>query len=116
MNPEQATAAVHDMVLAARHVLRFVAGLDEERFRRDSRTRAAVLYQLVVLGEASQLLPPEFQADHLELPWSEIKGMEDRLVRDYRITDLGEVWRTVEKDLPELLRVLEPLVEGESPP
>ena len=36
--------------------------------------------------------------------------MEDRLIRHYRRADLGEVWRTVEKDLPELLRVLEPLV------
>jgi hypothetical protein len=33
---------------AARHALSFVAGVDEKQFRRDSRTRSAVLYQLVV--------------------------------------------------------------------
>jgi uncharacterized protein with HEPN domain len=111
LRPEQATAAVRDVMNAARQTLRFVAGMDEEGFRHDSRTRSAVLYQLVVLGEAAHRVPPELQAEHSELPWPEIGQMEDRLIRDYRRTDLGEVWRTVEKDLPEILRVLEPLVQ-----
>jgi uncharacterized protein with HEPN domain len=42
---------------AARHALSFVAGVDEKQFRRDSRTRSAVLYQLVVLGKARRERP-----------------------------------------------------------
>jgi uncharacterized protein with HEPN domain len=39
--------------------------------------------------------------------------MRDRLIHHYRRTDVRQVWLTVEKDIPTLLRALEPLA---SPP
>jgi uncharacterized protein with HEPN domain len=37
-------------------------------------------------------------------------GMRDRIIHGYDDVDLGEVWRTIEHDLPALIATLERLV------
>ena len=39
--------------------------------------------------------------------------MRDRITHDYFDVDLDQVWHTVEKDLPELIKYLLPLVSKE---
>ena len=39
--------------------------------------------------------------------------MRDKLIHAYDQVDLDEVWRTVERDIPELLRFIEPLLPRE---
>lgn len=47
-------ATVLQIVEAARLAREFVQSLDREAFARDARTRSAVLYQLLVIGEAAK--------------------------------------------------------------
>lgn len=112
MQDDDDLAAIVDIVTASRQALSFVAGMDLERFLTDVKTSSAVILQLLILGEASKRLSAEFRSYHSEMPWSEISRMRDRLIHHYRRTDPKEVWRTVEKDLPEVLRILEPLIAG----
>jgi uncharacterized protein with HEPN domain len=109
MPAENDPAAI--VVAAARQILQFVEGMDFDGFRGDSKTSSAVILQLLIIGEASKRLTTAFHSDHPELPWSEIIRMRDRLIHHYRRTDLRQVWLTIEKDVPELLRVLAPLAE-----
>ena len=113
MPTEEDLAAVVDIVAAARQATQFVEGMDLEAFRADPKTSSAVILQILIIGEASKRLSPGFHAEHPQLPWSEIIRMRDRLIHHYRRTDLRQVWLTVEKDIPTLLRTLEPLA---SPP
>ena len=39
--------------------------------------------------------------------------MRDRIIHGYDDVDLGEVWRTIESDLPALILILIPLVPSE---
>jgi uncharacterized protein with HEPN domain len=75
-----------------------------------------VILQLLIIGEASKRLTQRFYSEHSALPWSQIVRMRDRLIHHYRRTDLELIWETVEHDIPELLRVLEPLVSGPESP
>lgn len=109
MPNEKDLEAVVDIVAASRQAIRFVEGMGLEAFRADPKTFSAVILQILVIGEASKRLSPDFHAEHPELPWSEIIRMRDRLIHHYRRTDLRQVWLTVEKDIPTLLRTLEPL-------
>ena len=45
---------------------------------------------------------------HSELPWNLEAGMRDKLIHGYDIVDSGEVWNTATRDVPDLLRWLEP--------
>ncbi len=109
-------ATLLDILLAARLALEFRGDLTEEAFAEDLKTQSSVLHQLMVLGEAVKRLSDSFRRQHPETPWKGYAGMRDRLIHGYDSVDLGEVWRTLEEDLPELVSVVEPLVPSLSPP
>ena len=103
-------ATLLDIARAARAVLNFVEGFGEEAFLNDVKTQSAVLYQLIVIGEAVKRLSVGFRAEHAETPWSLISGMRDHLIHGYDAGDWDEVWKTATTDVPELLSRIEPLL------
>ena len=44
------------------------------------------------------------------IPWELIAGMRDKLIHEYDDVDMDEVWKTAEKDVPDFLHLLEPLL------
>lgn len=102
-----------DIVRAARLILEFTEGLDRESFLGDAKTQSAVLHQLLILGEAVKRLSLEFRGKHPEVPWALVAGMRDVLIHEYNEVDLEEVWRATKRDVPDLLRLLQPLLPRE---
>ena len=99
-----------DMLLAARKVLRFSRDLGWERFSHDDLVQNAVMRQIQIIGEAARKVSPQYQQEHAEIPWDEIIGMRNRLVHEYFRIIPRRVWDVVEKDIPELVRLIEPLI------
>lgn len=102
-------AHVLDILKAARLAIEFKGSADKAAFLADAKTQSAVLHQLLVIGEAVKRLSPEFRAAHSEVPWRLIAGARDKLIHFYAGVDLEEVWKMVTSDLPELIRLIEPL-------
>ena len=46
---------------------------------------------------------------HPEIPWIEIVGMRNRLVHAYFEVDVELLWETVQRDIPKLISLIEPL-------
>jgi uncharacterized protein with HEPN domain len=103
-------ATLLDIAEAARLVVNFVQDTNKAVFLDDYKTQSAVLYQLIVMGEAVKRLSSEFRAQHTEIPWSLIAGMRDHLIHGYDIVDWDEVWKTATSDVPDLLIKIEPLL------
>lgn len=99
-----------DIVHAARLIIRFTENMTFEEFVDDERTQSAALYQILVIGEAVKRLSSEFRAQHPHIPWKLIAGMRDRLIHGYDVIDWVEVWNTVRRDIPDLLREIEALL------
>lgn len=76
-----------DIARAARAVLAFVEGLRKEEFLEDYKTQSAVLYQLIVMGEAVKRLSAALRLRHSEIPWALIAGMRDHLIHGYDVVD-----------------------------
>ena len=94
---------------AATEALSFVAGLTYESFMADTRTQKAVLMSLFVVGEAAAKMMvrhQEFVAAHLDLPWSKMRGLRNRLAHGYFDINYELVWNTTQTDLEELLAKL----------
>jgi uncharacterized protein with HEPN domain len=107
-------ASLLDIARAAGLILAFKEGLDEAAFYSDLKTQSAILHQLLVLGESVKRLSDAFRAEHPEIPWRLMAGMRDKLIHGYDAVDLTEVWRVAERDIPELLRAIEPLLPKKS--
>ncbi len=80
-----------------------------EAFDADAALRDAILYQIVVLGEAAKAV---VKADAIlagelsEVEWSPLARMRDRLTHQYWATDREIVWLTATQDIPALREVL----------
>jgi uncharacterized protein with HEPN domain len=73
-----------------------------EEFERNELVQVWILHHLQILGEAANVLRPEIQQDHPEIPWASIVGMRNILVHQYFEIDIDIVWSVVENDLPRL--------------
>ncbi len=102
---DEATAA--DILLAAKAVQEFVAGMSPEQFLADFKTQCAVLQQIVVLGEAAKRLSAEFRARHDPILWDSIAGLRDRCVHGYDQVDLEIIWQVTQEHAPKLAQYLD---------
>jgi uncharacterized protein with HEPN domain len=68
-----------------------------------------------IVGEAARNISTEFKATHPEIPWSGIISMRNRLVHEYFRVSSERVWEVVNKDIPALIVLIEPLVPPEEP-
>lgn len=105
----QDKAVLLDILKAARLAADFVTGMNQTAFARDRRTQAAVVYQLMVVGEAAKRLSEPFRAAHPGIPWKQIAGTRDVLIHDYDDVDLLVVWESATIEIPALITQLEPL-------
>lgn len=96
-------ATLVDVVHAARLALEFRGQMEKAAFLNDLKTQAAVLHELLVLGEAVKRLSTSFREQHPDVPWKAIAGMRDRLLHGYDDVDLDLFWKTLDEELPALL-------------
>lgn len=66
----------------------------------------AVIRNFEIIGEAAKRVPEEFRQTYPSIPWKGLSGLRDVLIHQYEGVNLEEVWRIVEKELPELQRTI----------
>ncbi len=104
------SATLLDIVLAARDVIEFTAGVERGEFLRNRILQSAILHKLMVIGEAVKRLSNETRDRHPQIPWQDIAGLRDKLIHDYGEIDLGQIWDISQARIPSLLKQLEPLI------
>ena len=85
-----------------------------EAFDQDPAVRDAILYQVVVLGEAAKAVlaaDPSLESSLPDVEWSPIARMRDRVAHHYWATDGDLVWATATAAVPELRKALEAALE-----
>jgi uncharacterized protein with HEPN domain len=73
-----------------------------DAFLADEKTQDAIMFNLVILGEAANRISPAFQEDHPEIPWSSMIGTRNIIVHGYDQVKLQIVWDIVSRDLGRL--------------
>ena len=102
--------ALVDIVEAARRVQRYTNGITKGELEANDEKGSAVLWQLLVLGEAVKRLSPEFRERYPDVPWKDIAGMRDVLAHQYDKIRIKVVWDAVTQGIPTLLEQVVPLV------
>ena len=62
----------------------------------------AVVKNIEILGEASNMLTEEFRKAHPNTPWKQVNGMRNYIVHEYFQVDNTVVWDVIKYDLPVL--------------
>lgn len=85
------------------HVMDFLEGKAFEDMKDDVMCFHAVVYNIMIIGEAANMLTKEFREKHSEVPWRNIIDMRNVLVHGYYIASPLFIWETYAKDLGPLL-------------
>jgi uncharacterized protein with HEPN domain len=86
------------------------AARGREAFEADPLVQVWMIHHLEILGEACKSISTDLRMANSDVPWPLIVGMRNVLVHDYFGIDLGEVWVTVERDLPTLRAQLQAII------
>ena len=93
---------LHDIADAVDAIVGLTASMTYDEFAGDRAVHDAVLYNLLVIGEAVKHLPPGLTGAWPEVSWQASARMRDRLVHGYFHVSTAIVWETIEQDLPGL--------------
>ena len=102
-----------DIVSSARMLRSYLEGIVLDEFLRDTKLQDSVIRRLEIIGEAAGRVSAQFREKHPEIPWSEMRGMRNRMIHHYDDVDLHIVWNTAQDNIPQLLELLDPLVPPE---
>jgi uncharacterized protein with HEPN domain len=90
----------------------YTSGKTLEDFETDEIGLSAVMYWLVIFGEAANRVSESFQASHPEIPWAQVVAMRNILVHAYWRIRNDLVWSAITQTLPPLLVQLKSWVES----
>lgn len=71
----------------------------------------AVIRNLEIIGEATKNISIDLRTEREDIPWREMAGLRDVLIHDYFGVDLRIVWGVVDKELPQLKRLIKECIE-----
>ena len=95
---------ITDILESAKKIKKYIKGMTFTDFKKDDKTLDAVIRNLGIIGEAAYRLPKEFTKKYPETPWREISDMRNKLVHEYFGADSEIIWKTVNEDLPILVK------------
>jgi len=101
---------ITDIVESAKKIFKYVNGLTFEEFKKDSRTFDAVIRNLEVMGEAAYNMPDVLKNQYPGIPWADISDMRNKLIHEYFGVDPSIIWKTIQEDLPVLVKRIEEIV------
>ena len=77
-----------------------------DSFLMDGKTQDAIMFNLVIMGEAANRLPEEYRENHQEIPWASIIGTRNVIIHGYDQVKLQIVWDIIHRNLAPLKKSL----------
>ena len=101
-----------------RHIIDCIAHIEDflrdrtiEQMKDDVMCYHAVVYNIMIIGEAANMLTKEFRESHTKIPWRQIIDMRNVLVHGYFNTSPLFVWETYTNDLPFLKELVNKYID-----
>lgn len=96
---------------AVEKIRKYAAGKTKDDFRSDPMALDAIVWNLMVLGEAARQVPDQVVEAYPQIPWPQIRGTRNRIVHGYDQIDLDIVWNVVRHELEPLKEPLEKIMQ-----
>lgn len=101
---------IQKIVSDLQFIINNIGGKSLKEFEGNELLIDSMLFRLIQIAENNEKLSEKFRNDNKNIPWKDIKGMRNKIVHDYGIIDLGLVYLTLTKSVPELLNHLKKFI------
>ena len=105
MNSED-SGLLEDIAESARLAISYLESSPEGQFDSDQLRQDAVSYRIGIIGEAARGVSAPTKAA-IDLDWTAMMGMRNRLFHGYRDTNVVTLWKTVKMDRPDVVSRIE---------
>ncbi len=104
---EKDKQALIDILKATQQIISYSESIKKEDLQQNDEKQAAILYRMIIVGEATKRLSPEFRQQYSIIPWREMAGLRDVVIHDYDGLDFDILWNVIQVNLPEILPQLQ---------
>ena len=104
-----------DIVETADAIARYLAGVDRDAFLKDEVKRDAVLYKLIIVGEAAARVSKALRKRHPQVQWDDVITFRNRAVHVYFGVKWEFVWAAATQDAPKLRGLVADVLAKEFP-
>jgi uncharacterized protein with HEPN domain len=100
-------ASLKDMLRHAREAVELLGSASREALAGNRVVQLALTRLVEIVGEAANRVSAAAQQRLVEVPWTQVVSMRNRLIHGYDVVDYDLLWDTVTADLPPLIAALE---------
>jgi uncharacterized protein with HEPN domain len=97
-------------ILNSIQMIESFALLSYDEFIEDFKTQNAILYSLIIIGEAASHISEEYKELHYEIPWTAMIGTRNIIAHGYDQVKLPIVWEIIQNDLSTLKTQIESIL------
>ena len=90
---------LQDILEAIDNIFQYVGDDDMVAVTNDKMRYHAIVSNMMIIGEAANLLSTEFRQTHPITPWRQITGMRNFLIHGYHQVEVDLVWKVIDEDL-----------------
>lgn len=100
---------IQDILNAIDSIQARTIGMSFDEFCKNETVSKAVLYDLIVIGEAAISIPSDVQALVPDIPWRLMSDMRNIMAHEYFQVSLRVTWSTIQNNLSPLIQPLRQL-------
>jgi uncharacterized protein with HEPN domain len=104
--------ALMDIAIAIQQTLLYAQDINRDNLQENDEKQAAILYRLIVIGEATKRLSNEFREQYPMIPWRQMAGLRDVVIHDYDELDLDILWNVIHINLPDILPEIQAILKN----
>ena len=93
-------------------IFKYITPEDADSFSKNEILHNAVLFQFSVIGEAIVHVETE-KLEKYDYPWYKVRAFRNMIAHEYFNIKMIAVWEIIQKDLPELKKVVKQILKNE---
>lgn len=107
MSKRDAKLYIEGIKNAIEKIARYTDEMSFGDFANDEKTFDAVIWNVIVIGEAITNIPEDIKGEYPGAPLNEMVNMHNKMIHEYFEANDNTVWEAIKKDIPKLKEQIE---------